>query len=110
MTQCRYLAIAAILLLAGCVYNSREKADQAVGELTSHPYDQQPPAVTPPVRVPLAACPPVSPPHGQQAAPATREDGASAPPRSGTDVRTVALLEFAASLPAHRRAERNIWT
>ena len=48
MAQCRHLAITAILLLAGCVYNSRERADQAVCELTSHPYDQQPPTAIPP--------------------------------------------------------------
>ena len=44
MTQYRHLAIAAMLLVAGCAYNSRERVDQSVGALTCHPYDQQPPA------------------------------------------------------------------
>ena len=46
MARCKRLAIAAILLVAGCTYNSRERVDQSVSALTCHPYDQQPPAPT----------------------------------------------------------------
>ncbi len=91
MTQRNRLAIVAILLVAGCAYNSRERVDQYVGEMTCHPYDQQPPAAT---VVPPAAstADPVLPPM-----PPTNE-GAFALPRPPMDVQTVAWLDSGASL------------
>lgn len=86
MTRCVHLAIAATLLLGGCIYHARERVDQTVGALTSHPYDQQPsgPAATP------SATPPAVSPGAVRPAP---DDGASAPPPPGMDVQTVAWLE-----------------
>ncbi len=83
MTNNKRFTIAVVLLLSGCVYNTRSRVDQSVSELTSHSYDQQAPApaATPPATPAVA---PATPPVNQ---------GASAPPRAGTDVRTVAWLQ-----------------
>ena len=84
MTRRNYLAIVAILFVAGCTYGSRERADQSVRELTCHPYDQQPPPASPPA-TPAAVAP----------LPTARvpRDGDSAFSGRGTDVRTVAYLD-----------------
>ena len=83
MTRYKLLTITAILLLSGCAYNTQSRVDQSVGEQTSHPYDQQPPA---------PAMPGPTVPQPGPAAPAPTH-GASAAPRAGTDVRTVAWLQ-----------------
>ncbi|MGO9114925.1 MAG: TolC family protein [Thermoguttaceae bacterium] len=82
MTRYKHLTITVVLLLSGCVYNTRSRVDQSVGELSSHSYDQQPPGQ-------------VSPPATRPAAPAVPSPsaGASAAPRQAMDVRTVAWLQ-----------------
>jgi hypothetical protein len=85
MIQCKHFIIFAILLLAGCVYNSRERVDQSVGELTSHPYDQQAPAKA----ENQPASPQVEPSASNES---ILHEGASACPPQGTDVQTVAWL------------------
>ncbi len=81
MIRFERLTITVLLLLSGCIYNTRSRVDQSVGELGSHAYDQQPPAqVIPPIAPPTA---PVVP---------SPNTGASAPLQA-TDVRTVAWLQ-----------------
>ena len=82
MIRYKHLTITAILLVSGCVYNTRSRVDQSVGELGSRAYDQQPPAQVGPPATPPAA-PAVPPPRA----------GASAAPRQAMDVRTVAWLQ-----------------
>jgi outer membrane protein, heavy metal efflux system len=91
MMQCRHVAIAATLLLSGCIYHARERVDQSLCALTFHPYDQQPP--TP-------AANPSATPAAVPAAPAkpTPNDGACAPPLPPMDVQTVAWLQSGQSL------------
>jgi cobalt-zinc-cadmium efflux system outer membrane protein len=101
MMHCRYLTIAAILLVAGCAYNSRERVDQSVGSLTCHPYDQQPPA---PVTSPSVIPPPTT---ANPATPAPNGE-TFAPPRQGTDVQTVAWLESGQSLNQPSAGERHL--
>ena len=83
MTRCKLLTITAILLVSGCAYNTRSRVDESVGEQTARPYDQQPPA---------PATPGPSIPQGGPVVPAPNE-GATAAPPAGMDVRTVAWLQ-----------------
>src|SRR5271157_872364 len=99
MTRFKDLTITVILLLSGCVYNTRSRVDQSVGELSSHVYDQQPPGQVSPPATPPAA-PAVPPPNA----------GASAAPRQAMDVRTAAWLQgepainqLAADQPANQQ-------
>ncbi len=90
MAQRRHLAIAVILLVAGCAYNSQERVDQSVSVVSGQPYDQQPPA-------PTWSPPPASPAGAPAAGPALPampppNQGAAALPRQAMDVRTVAWL------------------
>ncbi len=101
MIRCRHFTIAAILLVAGCAYNSRERVDQSVGSLTCHPYDKQPPApvTSPSVIPPATTADPATPaPNGE----------ASASPRQETDVRTVAWLESGQSLNQPPTGEKRL--
>jgi cobalt-zinc-cadmium efflux system outer membrane protein len=84
MARYKHLTITAILLFSGCAYNTQSRVDQSVGEQTSRPYDQQPPA---PAGLPAAPAAP--------AAPAMPAPSASAniAPRAAMDVRTVAFLQ-----------------
>ena len=109
MTQRGHIAIAAILLVAGCAYNSRERVDQSVSALTCHPYDQQPPAPameSTGCMLPPAASPAMPPPN----------QGAATLPRQAMDVRTVAWLESGPVAQAKRRRSthgrpgRGVWT
>jgi cobalt-zinc-cadmium efflux system outer membrane protein len=104
MTQCRHLAIIALLLVAGCAYDSRAHVDQSVGALLGHPYDQQPPAAT---VSPSATPPPVPPNDGA----APLNEGAAWPPQA-VDVQTVTWLESGPSRdqppPAEQRLDLNI--
>ncbi|MGO8750808.1 MAG: TolC family protein [Thermoguttaceae bacterium] len=86
MVRFRHLAIAVILLLSGCVYHARERADQSVSALACHPYDQQPPA--PPAGP--SATPAASPPVPAKPVP---NEGASTLPPQAMDVQTVAWLD-----------------
>jgi cobalt-zinc-cadmium efflux system outer membrane protein len=106
MTQCKQLGIAAILLLGGCVYHARERADPSVCELACHPYDPQPPgaAVSPPAAVPVAPALPGPPATnesgstpGKRTVPFSSNENRDSP---RTDVRTVAFL--AAGEPAEQ--------
>ncbi len=104
MTLCRHLAIIALLLVAGCAYDSRAHVDQSVGALLGHPYDQQPPAAT---VSPSATPPPVPPNDGA----APLNEGAAWPPQA-VDVQTVTWLESGPSRdqppPAEQRLDLNI--
>jgi cobalt-zinc-cadmium efflux system outer membrane protein len=42
MSLRRLLALSGVLVLGGCLYQARERVDQAVCELAIHPYDRQP--------------------------------------------------------------------
>ena len=91
MTPHRLLATAAVLLLlSGCLYQTRERTDRSVSGLACHPYDQQPPAATvnPPATSPAAPAVPAKP---------APNDGASAAMSSTLDVQTVAFLEVGPS-------------
>jgi outer membrane protein, heavy metal efflux system len=57
MRQYKDLLIAVILLLSGCVYDTRERVDQTVCPLISHSFDQQPPEVVTPTHVSSAGAP-----------------------------------------------------
>ena len=104
MTLCRHLAIIALLLVAGCAYDSRAHVDQSVGALLGHPYDQQPPAAT---VSPSATPPPVPPNDGA----VPLNEGAAWPPQA-VDVQTVTWLESGPSRdqppPAEQRLDLNI--
>jgi hypothetical protein len=114
MTRSKHFVIAAaLLLLGGCVYHTRERVDQSLPPLICHPYDQQPPAppASPAATPPAPPAPPAGPaksaandwasarrlppttPTTDPAANALASDGASAPPGPATDVQTVAWLE-----------------
>ncbi len=85
MARHGHIAIAAMLLVAGCAYNSQERVDQSVSALSGHPYDQQPPAPawSPPAASPAVPAFPALPPPSQ---------GAATLPRQAMDVQTVAWL------------------
>ena len=95
MAKHRLFTITTILLLGGCAYDTQSRVDQSVGEQTSRPYDQQPPA--PAMPGPAASKP-------APAAPALNT-GAGVAPRAGVDVRTVAWLQGEAA-PVHLAADQ----
>jgi len=105
MAQYQRLTIAVALLLSGCVYETRSRVDQSIGEMTSHSYDQQPTSPATPGPAAAAALPPAP------AVPAAN-NGASVRPHAGTDVRTVAWLQgepVPSPMPAERpRLDLNI--
>ena len=101
MKQLKHSALAAIVLVAGCTYGTRERVDQSVSGYSGQVYDQQ--AVLPPMNQPAAttALPPAPAPPLNQ--------GVEILPRVGMDVRTVAWLqgEPAANLAAFDQPAAN---
>lgn len=97
MLGCGDLAILGLLLLGGCVYDTRQRVDESVSTMVRQPYDQQPPEAIQlrPERLPEAIPCPAAPPAG----------GAAMPVNASTDARTVAYLESVPA-PSSRQANR----
>ena len=57
MFRRRLLALAGLLLLSGCLYGARERADEAVGALAAQPFDLAPPAEVKPAASASAPAP-----------------------------------------------------
>ncbi len=86
----RFPTLSALLLLSGCAYGVRERADRVQCDLSLRPYDQAPPG--------QAAPPPPIP--GPEKAPApspgpTDENQGDAALSAATDVQTTAFMEAA---------------
>jgi cobalt-zinc-cadmium efflux system outer membrane protein len=86
----RLLPLSALLLLGGCLWPVRDKVDQGVLDLASHPYDVAPaqPAAAP-------ATPRASADKGAAGPPAAPGKRAGAAPTPPTDVQTTALMQAA---------------
>ena len=100
MTRFKQIALVTVLLLGGCVYDSRDRVDQTVCTMSGHPYDQLPPSATmPPPATPQLPGPAApNPPAGASGfVPPPAGTSGCAPPPQVADFRTVAWLEAAAS-------------
>ena len=105
MTSFKQIAWFAVLLLGGCVYDSRDRVDQTVCAMSGHPYDQLPSSAAMP--------PPAAHRHrhrrrcrGQPPNPSVGTSG-YAPPQTA-DLRTVAWLDAAAPPAARRRGRLDL--
>src|SRR5580692_7057667 len=76
----RLLALAGLLLLSGCLYNARQRADEVVCGLASQPFDLAP------------AMPPATRPDTGTASPSSEKKSAASQ-FPALDVQTTALLQ-----------------
>ncbi len=103
MTRFNPIALFAVLLLGGCVYDTRERVDQTVSAMACHAYDSQPASAPVPGQAPMPGPAAANPPGGTGGylPPPAGATGFAPPPTRGTgapaaDVRTIAWLDAAA--------------
>jgi cobalt-zinc-cadmium efflux system outer membrane protein len=111
MSGLRLLLLGSLLLLGGCLWPVREKTDQTIREMASHPFDVAPSAMLEEGGQPSKAAAPraqTPPAQGTAAPPAPMPDVSAAPLAPATDVQTVAFMQEAPKKPKEVEKELQV--